>query len=178
MKTLIINFYGGPGTGKSKMAFRLTSDLKDLGFGVELAAEYAKDLTWQQSNHVLTNQIYIFGKQQHRIWRLDGKVQIIVTDSSLLNSVVYCKNDTSPLFKSLVMEEYRKRNNIAINLLRGIHYDTNGRNQDLSGAIELDNEITEMVQTNFGFDLTVPGELEYSQEILNFVVRKYNELNP
>jgi hypothetical protein len=177
MKTLIVNFYGGPGAGKSKMAFRLTSDLKDRGYGVELAAEYAKDLTWQQSHHVLTNQIYVFGKQQHRIWRLDGKVQIIVTDSSILNSVIYCKEDTTPLFKDMVMEEYRKRHNLSINLLRGKHYDQNGRNQDLAGAIQLDNEITEMVEANFGFDLTIPGELEHSNEILEFVIKKYNELN-
>ena len=177
MKTLIVNFFGGPGAGKSKMAGRLFSDLKDKGFKVEYATEYAKDMTWQKSQHVLTNQIYVFGKQQHRIWRLDGKVQIIVTDSPILNSIIYCKEDTSELFKELVKEEFRKRPNMNINLLRGKHYDSDGRNQTIDQAVILDNEITELVITEFAFDMVIPGELEHSETIMNAVIEEYSKLN-
>ena len=97
MKTLIVNFYGGPGTGKSTMAARVFSELKEMGLNVELATEYAKDLTWQESFEVLANQLYVFAKQQHRIWRLNGKVQIILTDAPLLISLVYGK-ETSRFF--------------------------------------------------------------------------------
>ena len=177
MKTLIVNFFGGPGTGKSKMAFRLTSDLKEAGFKVDMAPEYAKDMVWQESMHVLANQRYIFGKQQHRIWRLYGKVNIIVTDSSLLNSLVYGKDDTTALFKACVVEEFLSRDNLNINLLRGRYYDTVGRNQDLPDAIKLDIEIAEAVQKYSEFHATIPGELENSDLILKRVIYEYNKLN-
>lgn len=176
MKTIIVNFYGGPCTGKSKMGLRLTSDLKDLGYKVDYTGEYAKDMTWQKSHHILSNQHYIFAKQQNRIWRLYNQVEFIVTDSSLLNSVVYCKDETSELFKKYVHEEYNSRNNLNINLLRGKYYDPKGRNQTLDEAIQLDKEITEVVESKYGFDLIIPGELEYSEKVLTFVVDKYKQL--
>ena len=97
-KTLIVNFYGGPGSGKSTMAARIFAELKDLGINCEIATEYAKDVTWQKGYHVLGNQLYIFAKQQHRIWRLDGQVDVIVTDAPILNSLVYASDETSETF--------------------------------------------------------------------------------
>ena len=46
--TLIVSFYGGPGIGKSTMSSRVFSELKSMNYEVELATEYAKDLTWQE----------------------------------------------------------------------------------------------------------------------------------
>lgn len=179
MKTLIVNFFGGPGAGKSKMGLRLTSDIKDRGFSVDFTGEYAKDMTWQKSQHVLTNQNYIFAKQQHRIWRLDNQVQIIVTDSPLINSVVYGKDDTTALFKALVHEEFNKRNNLNINLLRGKFYDTKGRNQTLPQAILIDKEICDVMEANYnGFDLTIEGELYNADKVLEYVISEYHKLNP
>ena len=159
------------------MGLRLTSDLKDRGFTVDYTGEYAKDMVWQKSTHILSNQNYIFAKQQNRIWRLYDQVQIIVTDSPLLNSVVYCKNETSELFKVYVHEEFASRNNMNINLLRGKYYDPKGRNQNLEEAIELDNEITEVIGSRYGFHMTIPGELENADQILNAVIEEYRKLN-
>ncbi len=41
-KTIAINFYGGPGTGKSSMAAAIFSNLKNEGINAELVTEYAK----------------------------------------------------------------------------------------------------------------------------------------
>jgi thymidylate kinase len=177
MKTLIVNFYGGPGSGKSTSAARVFSELKDLGYNVELATEYAKDLTWQESFNILRNQLYIFAKQQHRIWRLDGKVQIILTDSPLLNSMVYMENETSDLFKSLVVEEYQKRPTINIFLNRTKPYNPSGRNQSEEEAIELDKKIKDKVLEVSEFHLTVNGEKLSTPVIIDFVLEEYNKLN-
>jgi hypothetical protein len=177
MKTLIVNFYGGPGSGKSTAAARNFSELKDLGYNVELATEYAKDLTWQESFNVLKNQIYIFGKQQHRIWRLDGKVQIILTDSPLLLSTVYAADETTDLFKSMVIEEYRRRPTINIFLNRTKPYNPAGRSQSEEAAVELDKKIREKVLEVDKFHLTVNGEKSSTQTITEFIINEYNKLN-
>ena len=170
-KTLIVNFYGGPGSGKSTTAARTFSELKDLGLNVELATEYAKDLTWQQSFHVLSNQIYIFAKQQHRIWRLDGKVDVILTDAPLINSLVY--GETSDTFKELVVEEYHKRPTIDVYLKRTKPYNPEGRSQNFDEAIIIDEKTYKIVTEQInGFDLVVPGEKDSSKLILDYILKK------
>lgn len=158
-KTLVVNFIGGPGSGKSTMAARVFSELKDLGINCEIASEYAKDATWQKSFHVLSNQLYIFAKQQHRIWRLDGQVDVILTDSPLLNSVIYGSDKSSELFKELVYEEHNKRPKLDIFLKRVKEYNPSGRSQTEEEAKELDTLLHKVVPS---FDLEVNGEKESS----------------
>ena len=42
----VINFYGGPGTGKSVQAAATYCALKKQGLNCELVTEYAKDKLW------------------------------------------------------------------------------------------------------------------------------------
>lgn len=139
MKTLVVNMCGAPGSGKSTMAARLFARLKENGYLTELATEYAKDMVWQESNHVLNNQVYIFGKQHNRIWRLYGKVQIIITDAPLINSIVY--GETSEEFKTFVLSEIKKFDHINIFLDRAFKYETEGRYQSEEQAKELSDKI-------------------------------------
>jgi tRNA uridine 5-carbamoylmethylation protein Kti12 len=81
---VIISMIGGPGTGKSTLAAEIFARLKRDHYDVELVTEYAKDLTWNEAQKVLQNQVYVFAKQQHRFWRLKNKVDIVVTDSPIL----------------------------------------------------------------------------------------------
>ncbi len=176
MKTLVVNFYGGPGSGKSTMTNRVFAELKDLGYNAEIASEYAKDLTWQESHNVLNNQIYVFGKQQHRIWRLNGKVQIILTDSPLLFSLIYGREKTSILFKYFVEDEYRRYNNMNIFLKRVKPYNPSGRNQTEDEAKVLDTDIYKIV-SGFGIDLIIEGQKSSAETIVNNIISKYNNLN-
>ena len=47
--TLVVNFFAGPGAGKSSMAAGLFAELKFRGVNCELATEYAKDKVWEGS---------------------------------------------------------------------------------------------------------------------------------
>jgi tRNA uridine 5-carbamoylmethylation protein Kti12 len=172
-KTLVVSLYGGPGTGKSTMTSRVFAELKDLGINCEIASEYAKDITWQKSYHVLSNQLYIFAKQQHRIWRLDGQVDVILTDSPLLSSVIYASSETSPLFKQLVYEECNKRPKLDIFLKRVKPYNPSGRSQTEDEAKELDELFHQLLPN---FDLEVNGEKESSILIVEKILETINKL--
>jgi nicotinamide riboside kinase len=90
--TKIINLYGGPGTGKSTTAAYTFAKLKAEGHNAELVTEYAKELVWEERHKALANQTYILGKQSYRVQRLLDKVDVIVTDSPILLSLIYGKN--------------------------------------------------------------------------------------
>lgn len=50
MKTpIVINLFGGPGSGKSTGAAYIFSQLKMKGINCELITEYAKDKTWEKN---------------------------------------------------------------------------------------------------------------------------------
>lgn len=138
MKPIVINMFSGPGGGKSVTAARLFAHLKCNGINSELVTEYAKDLTWQKSFNVLHNQIYIFGKQQHRLWRLADQVNVIVTDAPLINCIVYGQ-EMSDTFKNLVIEEYNKFDNINVFIKRNHSFQTMGRSQNEDQAREIDD---------------------------------------
>jgi len=110
-KTIVVNLLAGPGAGKSTLAAALFSKLKWCGIECELAAEYAKDLVWEKRDKTFENQVYIFGKQHHRIFRLLGQVQVVITDSPLLLTPIYDGEKRSTL-KQLVFEETNKCNNL------------------------------------------------------------------
>jgi hypothetical protein len=86
--TKIVNFYAGPSAGKSTLAAQLFGHMKALRLNVEYAPEYAKDLTWKKSNS-LDDQLYVLGKQHHRLYTLLDQVDYIITDSPLLLTMHY-----------------------------------------------------------------------------------------
>ena len=57
MKTLHINLWAGPGTGKSTMAAGIFAALKWNKIDCELVSEYAKQIVWEESYTKLNNQI-------------------------------------------------------------------------------------------------------------------------
>ena len=44
--TVVVNMFGGPGAGKTVAALEATAKLKKLGYVVEYAPKYAKELVW------------------------------------------------------------------------------------------------------------------------------------
>ena len=144
METKIINLFGGPGCGKSTTASGIFYELKKRGYECELSQEFAKDKVWEDSLRTLDDQIYIFGKQFHRIWRLIGKVEYIICDSPLLNSVIYDATDNQYL-KGLVVSEFKKMNNINVFIERGNVFVQNGRNQDEEESKHIDSKIIDLL---------------------------------
>jgi len=149
---LIVNLFSGPGSGKSSTCAGLFSWLKWQGVECEMAMEYAKEKVWEGSLNVLDNQIYIFGKQHHRIFRLKEKVSVVVTDSPLLLSLIY-DSDNNVHLRNLVLNEVGKCNNLNIFLNRKKKYCPNGRIQNEQEAKAIDDKIINMF-----FHLQLPYE--------------------
>lgn len=175
MKTLVINLFAGPGTGKSTTMAYIFSKLKYEGINCEMAPEYAKEVVWTDVNESkqlpgrLTDQIYIFGKQQNRIRRLNNKVQVVITDCPILLSLLYGK-DKSDTFKQLVKETHNEFNNINIFLTRSKKYNPSGRLQNEEKAKELDSEIIDLLFENKIFTRVEYGTQEGGDNIVKLIL--------
>jgi hypothetical protein len=82
----------------------------------------------------------VFAKQYHRIHRLIGQVDFIVTDSPILQGCVYDESDSTEL-QDLVLRCHRQMNTFDVCLLRTKAYQPNGRMQTESEAMVLDKKI-------------------------------------
>lgn len=175
-KTIIVNLFGGPGSGKSTAAAGVFYELKRKFVNCELVTEYAKDVVWRESTNILNNQLYVFGKQHNRIFHLKDKVDVIVTDSPFIMGLVYANYDLlSPSFEQLVVDEYLRPEVINLNYVikRVRRYRQEGRLQDEAGAKKKDKEILDMLDKHNidytilkGKESTVPIIVDDVMEIL------------
>lgn len=137
-KPLVINLIGGPGSGKSTTMAGVFHELKIHGVNCEMIPEYAKDRVYEEAFNTLQDQIYIFAKQSHKIWRLVNKVDVIVMDASLLTIPIYDKTHNSTL-KKMVIEEFNRSENLVYFIDRGnVAYKEEGRTESFTEAQAID----------------------------------------
>jgi hypothetical protein len=86
----------------------------------------------------MDDQLYIFAKQYHKLFTLKDKVDIIVTDCTLLNSLVY--GERNEHFDGLVLDMFNKFNNLNVILERKQAYVQEGRVETEEESLQLDNE--------------------------------------
>ena len=150
---IVINLFGGPGTGKSTTAAGLFYEMKSRGYKVELVTEFAKDLVYQESYFRLKDQLMILARQNHKLWVLKDKVDYAIVDSPLLLSQHYYQDNgdyDEKLFKDFVLDTYNRYNNLNILLKRNIDehpYQEYGRSQTLNEAIEIDKSIKNILES-------------------------------
>jgi hypothetical protein len=145
-RSILVNLFGGPGVSKSTTAAGIFSLLKIHDIDCEYVPEFAKDLVWEDRHKSLKNQLYIFAKQYHRLWRLNGVVDVIITDSPLLFTLVYANDNEMSNFKPMVVQSYNSFNNLNYLLKRTKKYNPNGRYQDEEGAKKVDKQIIQMLE--------------------------------
>lgn len=145
---MLINLFGGPGSGKSSVMAKVFFELKKKNINVEMAPEFAKDLLWEERFKTMENQIYIFGKQFHRIKRIYDKVDVVITDSPLLFSVVYKRDWLSDTFDRLVLEIHESFSNVNYFVNRISEYNPIGREQTAQEAAKVDNKMLALLQNN------------------------------
>ena len=146
----VVNFFGGPGSGKSTTAAGLFYKLKlTKKVKVELVTEYPKDLVYANQLHTMfENQEVLFSEQNYRVQRLIDHVDWAIVDSPILLSAVYPYVvreqhkvrdwPALPEFVAFVKAQFNAYNNINIWLTRPDKYDEYGRHQSLEQAKTID----------------------------------------
>lgn len=148
-KPLVINMFGGPGAGKTTLATNLFGMLKSDGVLCEYVPEFAKELTWEERKVALQDPFYIFGEQEHRLFRLKNKVDIIVTDCPLLLSLFYSKKyncSNNNYLDKLIIKEFNNYYNLNILVNRKKPFDCRGRNESEEDAKQIDRNLRDWLE--------------------------------
>lgn len=152
MESLIINFFGGPGIGKSTQSAGLFTEMKKHHLDVELTFEFPKIVAWEENFSAIKDQFYITANQHRNISRLYGKVKYVIVDSPIILGMVY-KNIYNDIpeypsmfygepFDNFLIDLFKKYNSLNIFLNRDDStYDENGRFQNLQESKKIDDII-------------------------------------
>lgn len=164
----VINLYAGPGSGKSTTAAYMFSFLKNNGCNVELIREFAKDLVYEKSEHVLSNQIFVMANQYKRLRDImDYGVKLVITDSPLLLGLVYCQE--KPYFNEysvLVRKLNSEFENINVFIRRAKPYNPSGRLQTAEKSDDISAQLRKTLTFDFEIDGTEPYQRELSEKML------------
>lgn len=151
------------------MAAEIFSFLKKRGHDAEYVNEYAKELVWKRSSKMLLNQLYIFAKQENKMWILKEENDVITTDSPLILQLYYGKEEPQ-CHIDYVLYKNNLYDNINIWLNRAHAYNPVGRNQTEEDAIKIDEELRELLRkNNIPIHLEVPATIEGTSMLMQYL---------
>ena len=143
---LRVNFYGGPGVGKSTLAARVYAELnREGGVSTELVREFIKTWAYEGKEPDGWDQVYTFASQLYEEHRLaKAGVKVIVTDSPVLLQCVYarlkdCRVATHLDRLAMLYEKAHTAINFFVS--RHVAYDPSGRFQTPGALADLDGRI-------------------------------------
>ena len=170
-ETLVVNLFGGPGCGKSTLMAGIFYELKTRGYDCEMVTEFMKDLVWEKRDETFKDELYIFAKQNHRLFRVNGKVDIIITDRPLLLTCVY-NIDDQPL-RNMCLTTFNKYRNKNFLIKRSTEYQQNGRNQNEDDAILIDNMTKILMDTNkIDYTIVNNNDIDYIVTIIELTLNR------
>ena len=170
-KTLVVNFLSGPGAGKSTMCAHTFAELKWNDVNCEMAYEYAKLKVWEESFITLDNQLYVFAKQSHSLYRLRDKVDVILTDSPLLLTLMY-DAEKNPALAKLALLEFSRYRNLNFFIRRSKEDNSSGRMQTETEARIIDEGIVRMLNEYKIPYQVVDGDRDSIPEIVSNVIKQ------
>lgn len=149
---IIINAFGGPGSGKSTACMEICAGLKKMGYSAEYVQEYAKDLIYDNQMDLLDgserNQFLILAEQLKRMDFYYGKVDFIVTDSPILLNGIY-NQELTPAYNEMIQNLHSQYKNFCFFVKRDPEsFEQSGRIHNLDESIHKDHEIMDMLKQN------------------------------
>jgi len=180
-ETFFVSLHAGPGSGKSSMMADVFAKLKWMNIDAEMAPEYAKELVWDGyiGRDLEARQREIYFGQLKRIERLAGKVDVCITDSPLILSLLYNTKTTKAEINS-ILTQHLKYSNLDIYIDRVKPYNPNGRTQTEEEANALDNRLKEILEENQIPSHHFPGVPESALQIANMIkiiLESFEEMN-
>ena len=143
-QTVIVNCFAGPGAGKTTCAWEIASELKKRGIEAEYVGEYAKELVWDDNTELLDgslqSQQQLYDVQNHRVQRLLGKVDVVVTDSPAILGNMYLKTPNTE-FENKTIKDFKMQHNFNLFINRGNDFQQSGRIHNLEESKAIDNSI-------------------------------------
>jgi nicotinamide riboside kinase len=140
---LVVNIFGGPGTGKSTLASALFCALKQRHIETACPEEHAKLAIWSSQSWLLDHQPIILGRTWETIYALLDKVDVIIVDSPILLCSVYARDREPMCFHQMVSDIHKRTHRINLLIERDakIGYSTNGRRETEREARVVDERI-------------------------------------
>lgn len=171
--SLLINIFGGPGTGKSTLASNIFSDLKRNHIEAVCPEEHAKIAIWSGQPWILDQQVILLGRTWETICALHDKVDVIVIDSPLLLCSIYAGDNEPTSFHDLVVDLHRraKRLNIFLDRHPESPYSTAGRRESANEARTIDIQIKDALNS-FGEKFLPLTRNEGSIDALSSMLRQ------
>lgn len=164
--TIVVNIWGGPGSGKSSTAAHLFSKMKQVGYSCELVSEEAKKIVWEGHLNLLEDQWYVSAMQNRKLMRLNGKVDFIITDSPLLMGVLYIDSSHPESLRQCVVDINSTYTNYNVMLNRTKPYVQAGRMQDEEGARDIDQSCRDLLLDICGPDFETDGNKKAARRIM------------
>jgi adenylate kinase family enzyme len=159
-KKILIEFYGGAGSGKSLQAHALSNYLK-LSLPnkvVEFSKEQAQEMYWEGRISSMSNLIKVLGRQtEHYDVRFDGGADIVIADTALNLASYYDKTITDKSIKKYIVDNIYLNYDHVISIWCLRHpdkskYTTVGRLQTYEESVKIDKEL----QASYGpFDIVI-----------------------
>lgn len=140
----VINLFASPGTGKSTTGQILSGLLSIADYKVEYIPEFAKFATFSKNTAALSDQIYMFAKQENRLNVLkDANLDYVIMDGPLPIALLFAPEDYYKGYEPLVLEVFNSFDNLNFFLKRnaGMGYKQEGRNENEKEAFALEQKL-------------------------------------
>lgn len=159
--TLVVNFFGGPGSGKSSLTGGLFYNLKTHHqVNCEMAREVAKQKVWSGQLKSLEDQDYITALQRQEIAVLVGQVDVVICDSPLLLGCIYAPSNYPQCFQDFTRWTWDQYNNLNFFVERTKPFDPAGRKHGEQESAAIGASILQLLQ-----DYAVPYHVIQSDSV-------------
>lgn len=167
MSTIFVNIYGAPGAGKTTAAYCLTGLLKKRGIHAEYVREAIKWRIYRNTDHEgRIKQDLLMAEQLDDLLTLNGKVDVVVTDSPLLMQCAYHdEHNSSPSLTKRTIELVNEFDNFNVLLQRTHVYDPRHRYQTEEQAEEKHHQIIKLLDDNNQNYVIVPTHQDVEHDI-------------
>jgi hypothetical protein len=172
MKTLLVNIYGAPCSGKSVKMMQLGAVGKLRGVYAEISAEVAKEYVVQHIPITGPVQWTLTREQARRMKCFAGRVDVLITDAPVLIGAFYARyhryvEKMEPEFDQLDREiNAQAKHVVNVYIWRNHPYDTRGRLETEEIDEEIARRMWEFVKEKHGRQPLIEAQSTDSPETL------------